>query len=136
MNIAVGVVRNLIGVIIMNRAERRRNKIKQDKKEPVYNISEQNLDNLKQNIRKDAINTALVLMLGLPIKAFHDNIADLWKKEVDGKSREERLFDYIFDRYKEFEDGKITLDDIIKDVEELTGNKIQFKDDHKGKLIV
>lgn len=120
----------------MNRAERRRNKKKENKKESVYNISEQNLNNLKQNIRKDAINTALVLLLGLPIKAFHDNIADLWKKEVDGKNREERLFDYIFDLYKDFEDGKTTLDDIIKDVEELTGNKIQFKNDHSGRLII
>lgn len=120
----------------MNRAERRRNQKKQDKKDKIYNISEQNLNKMKENITKDVIEFMLPLILGIPVKVFHDNFSDLWKKEVDGKSREERLFDYIFDRYKDFENGKITLDDIIKDVEDLTGNKIIFKNPNRGKMIV
>ena len=75
-------------------------------------------------------------MLGLSIRAFHDNFSDLWKKEVDGKCREERLFDYICDRYKEFEDGKITLNDVIKDVEDLTGNKILLKQEYSENFII
>ena len=120
----------------MNRAERRRNQKKEDKKDKIYNISEQNLQKMKENITKDVIEFMLPLILGIPLKVFHDNISDLWKKEVDGKSREERFFDYVFDRYKEFENGLLTLDDIIKDVEDLTGNKIIFKNPERGRFVL
>ncbi len=112
----------------MNRAERRRLQKKENKKEPVYNISQQNLDNIKQNATREAIDTAFILMMGLPIKAFHDHFADLWKKEVDGKCREERLLDYILDLHDSFEKGYITLTDVIQTVEKETGTKIQYKD--------
>lgn len=120
----------------MNRAERRRIQKKQSKKEPVYNISEQNLNNLKQNATENATNTAFILMLGLPIMAFHDHISDLWKKEVDGKCREERFLDYILDLYDSFEKDYITLDDVIQTIKEETGATIDFKDDRKGKFII
>ena len=108
----------------MNRAERRKNKIKSDKNP---NISDKNIEKIMKNVRKDSINEAFLLMLGFSIRAFHDNFSDLWKKNVDGKSREERLFDYILDKYKDFEDGKITLSEVIDDVEQLTGNQIQLR---------
>ena len=105
----------------MNRAERRKNKIKNP------NFSDKNIEKIMKNVRKDSINEAFLLMLGFSIRAFHDNFSDLWKKNVDGKCREERLFDYILDRYKDFEDGKITLSEVIDDVEQLTGNQIQLR---------
>ena len=116
----------------MNRAERRRLQKKQNKKEPVYNISEQNLNNMKQKLSKEAIGTAFILMLGLPIMAFHEHMSDLWKKEVDGKCREERFLDYILDLYDSFEKGELALNDVIQTIKEKTGTTIDFKDDRKA----
>ena len=120
----------------MNRAERRRLQKKENKKEPVYNISQQNIDKIKQNAKSEALNTAFCLMVCLPIMVVHDHFTDLWKKEVDGKCREERALDYILDLYDSFEKGYLTLNDIIETVEKETGQTLEFIEKRTGRSLI
>ena len=98
----------------MNRAERRRLQKKQNKKEAVYNISQQNLDKIKQDERENAITTAMILLFSLPIRVMKEHYG--W-----GYKRLPELADLLTDAYQEFSEGNRTLEEEAKFVYELTG---------------
>lgn len=81
-------------------------------KMPVYTLSQAQLNNIKQQVAQDTLDKAMVLLLGLPVMVLHDKYSLLMKKEVDGKSREERFTDLLLDLYDSFNRDYITLDDI------------------------
>ena len=54
----------------------------------------------------------LMKVVGLATLLIHDKFGMLMKKEVDGKSREERFIDEWEKQYKLFEAGRMTLEDI------------------------
>lgn len=108
----------------MNRAERRRLQKKQTKSDPIYNIKSSNLDKIKQDATKTATDTAFFLMLAIPVMVLHDKYGQLMKKEVEGKSREERFADMCLDLYDSFEKGYVTLDDLHKCLWDEAGIKI------------
>ena len=83
----------------MNRAERRRIAKKQAKKEPIYYISEENLNKIKQNTTEEAVNIATILLMSLPIKVM--------KKYYRWGSRKRlpELAEHLCDEYQEFVNG-------------------------------
>ena len=115
-------------VCSMNRAERRRLQKNQTKSEPIYNIKQSNLNQIKQNATKTATDTAFLLMLAIPVMVLHDKYGQLMKKNVDGKSRDERFADMCLDLYDSFEKGYVTLDDLHECLWDEAGIKIQNRD--------
>ena len=109
----------------MNRAERRRQGIKESVK--TYTLNEDQIKQIKADAVKEAIDTAFILMLGLPVMILHDKYSLLMKREVDGKCREERFTDLLLDLYDSFDKGYLTLDDILNCIKEECGIDIARK---------
>ena len=99
----------------MNRAERRRLK-KQDKVR-TYNMNHSQIKDMKEDATKKAIHAAFTLMLAIPVMVIHDKYPQLMKREVDGKSREERFAEMILDLYDSYDKGYVTFEDLVKCLE-------------------
>lgn len=95
----------------MTRAERRRQE-RQNRKQPTYNLSKDQLLGIQQGATRNAAETAFLLMLGIPVLMLRDHFGHLMRREVDGKSREQRFVDYCIEFYRQFDRGLYTLDDI------------------------
>lgn len=110
----------------MNRAERRR--LSKD-----GNLKSRDIDNIKKQASKKAIDVAFLLMLAIPTMVIHDKYSQLMKKSVNGKSREERFVDLCIDLYDSFEKGYITIEDLHKCLWEEAGVKIERSNDNGKK---
>ena len=108
---------------MMNRAERRRQQRKDSKKEKSYVMKKEQIDAIKNNATEKAVDTAFKLMLCIPVMVIHDKYSELMRKEVDGKSRGERLADMILDLYDSYEKGYVTLDELEQCLWEEAGIK-------------
>ena len=104
----------------MNRKQRRAYGIKE--KEPVYQMTPAVLERLKketyQKSYSDAADTALVLLLSIPICVLHE-FYDWTDEELL------TLSDYLIDEYQRFCDGEMTLEQYQDYVCRLTGLKFQ-----------
>ena len=108
----------------MNRAERRR--LDRNKKsEPVFNMKLSDITNIKEQVSNDAADKAFFLMLAIPVMVLHDKYSLLMRREVDGKSREERFADFCLDLYDSFEKGYVTINDLHQCLWEEAGMKIE-----------
>lgn len=113
----------------MNRAERRKRQ-KQGLpiiKEPVLNVKASDFQHMKKNAAEVAAETAFFLMLAIPVMVIHDKYPQLMRKNVDGKSREERFADLCLDLYDSFNRGYVTLDDLAQCLWEEAGIKLEKK---------
>lgn len=110
----------------MSRAERRRNERTKKKTAAIYTMNEEQIAQMKADVTMKALDSAFVLMLGLPVMVLHDKYHLLMRKEVDGKGREERFTDLLLDLYNSFNRGDFTLDDVIQTLNEECG--IKFED--------
>lgn len=95
----------------MNRAERRRLE-----REVGKNVSEA-LINVKKQASSEAIDTAFIAMLALPMLVMRD-------KYGFGKVRLERFMDHVIDLYESFNAGYLTLEDMHKALEDEVGVKV------------
>lgn len=113
----------------MNRAERRkRAKLGLPvEKEPVINVKASDIQQIKKNATNQAADTAFFLMLAIPVMVLHDKYGQLMRREVDGKSREERFADLCIDLYDSFNKGYVTLDDLAECLWEEAGIKLERK---------
>lgn len=103
----------------MNRAERRQLQKKgmNVKHEPVINVKAADLATIKKQAAGEAIDTAFIIMLALPMLALRDN----WGF---GKVRLERFMDQVIDLYDSFNKDYLTLEDMHKALEDEVGVKI------------
>lgn len=108
----------------MNRAERRRLS-RESQKEPIINIKATDIQNIKKQISESAANTVFSLMLAIPVMVLHDKYAQLMKKNVDGKTREERFADMCLELYDSYEKGYVTLEDLEDCLWKEAGIKLQ-----------
>lgn len=104
-----------------NRAERRR---ESKQKEAKYTLNRSQIQQMKEDCMKDAIDYAFRMMIGVPILVLHDKFAQLMKREVNGKSREERFLELMLAKYEEVEGDYTTLEAILEVIEEECGLKI------------
>lgn len=111
----------------MNRAEMRRQQREAVKAGKTYNFNNSQIQALKQDATEKAIHTAFTLMLAIPVMVMHDKYGQLMKKEVDGKSREERFAEMCLDLYDSYEQGYVTIDDLRQCLEDETGIKIKSR---------
>ena len=109
----------------MNRAERRKSGIKESVK--TYTLNKSQIKRLKDDSVKEAIDTAFILMLGLPVMIIHDKYPQLMKKVVDGKGREERFTDLLLDLYDSVDKGYVSFEDLKDCLKEECGIDIARK---------
>lgn len=98
----------------MTRAERRRIAKKQNKKEPIYNISEQNINKIKQNVTENAVETAITLLFSLTIRVMKEHYG--W-----GHKRLPELADLLCDAYQEFDESGRTIRQEAEYTYQMTG---------------
>ena len=98
----------------MTRAERRRIAKKQNKKEPIYNISEQNLCKIKENVTENAVETALTLLFSLTIRVMKEHYG--W-----GHKRLPELANLLTDAYQEFDESGRSVKEEVEYTYQMTG---------------
>ena len=95
----------------MNRAERRAKGIKE--KEPVINIKVSEIEAMKQDAVKKAVDKAFFLMLAIPTMVIHDKFGKLMKRQgEDGSSREARFTDEVLELYDTFQKGYVSIPEL------------------------
>ena len=117
----------------MNRAERRRAE-KQANKDKVttYNYTREQLDaviragvkaeveNIRKQARDEAIDTALTLMLALPLEVLKDRY---WVKSA--KRRLPKFLDEVLSLYENWDTGLLTIEEMREDLWEYGGIKLE-----------
>lgn len=96
-------------LITLNRAERRRNNITTPEKAVMIKVSD--IEKIKDEAAERATNTAITLMLGIPLLVLHDKYSELTRREVNGKSRLERFAEMCLYQFDCFNEGRLTIDD-------------------------
>lgn len=107
----------------MNRAQRRANKVKG--KQPTYNMSQDQIKGLKDDATADAVDIAFKLLVCIPVMVIHDKYAQLMRKEVNGKSREERMAEFVLDLYDSVMRDYVTLEELEQCLLEETGMRFE-----------
>jgi Ca2+-binding EF-hand superfamily protein len=105
----------------MNRAERRRRGIKG--KEPIINLKSSNISKIKADATTQAVDTAFIMMLSIPLMVLRD-------KYGFGKKRLEKFSDYALELYDSFDKGYVSLDDLIEVLKEEVGVEVKFGKSH------
>lgn len=109
----------------MNRAERRRLEREQNKKktEKTYTLTQSQLDKIKEDATKEAVDSAFLLMLAIPVMVLHDK---WWEKSAS--KRCPKFVDQCLDLYDSFERDYVTLDDLKQCLYEESGIKLERSD--------
>lgn len=115
----------------MSRAEMRRAQKKQAKT-PTYNVTEEQIKLMvqeqmnveiaraKQEATDDAINTAMILLLTLPIEVLMDHY---WKKTY--RERVPKFVEHVLEYYEKWQNGELDLDKLREDLWEYGGVKLE-----------
>lgn len=117
----------------MNRAERRRQeKETQRAKTATYNLTKEQLDKairegvgkelqrIKQEATDDAINTAMVLLLTLPLEVLMDHY---WQKSY--AKRIPKFTELVLEYYERWQNGELDMDELKEDLWEYGGVRLE-----------
>ena len=117
----------------MNRAERRRLERESVKaKTATYNLTKDQLDamvrdgigqelkRIKQEATDEAINTAMILLLTLPLEVLMDHY---WKKSY--AKRIPKFTELVLDYYTRWQNGEIDIEDLKADLWEYAGIRLE-----------
>lgn len=105
----------------MSRAERRRAE-KQAKKDKVatYNLTWEQINQIKKEASKEAIDTAFTLMLALPLKVLKDKH---WVKSAE--RRLPQFLDNVLSLYDSWNKGVLTIEELREDLWNYGGIKLE-----------
>lgn len=116
----------------MNRAEMRRTQRNQKKaKTATYNLTQEQLDvminekigdrmnKIEQNATDEAVNTAMLLLLTLPLEVLMDHY---WQKSY--KKRIPEFTEHVLEYYEKWQNGKLDMDKLKEDLWEYGGVKL------------
>lgn len=120
----------------MNRAERRRQERGANKKPAIYNLTQAQLDKIvrnriqedikrvKQEATDEAINTAMLLLLTLPLEVLMDHY---WKKTYAKRIPE--FTDKVLEYYSKWQDGELDMEKLKEDLWEYGGVSLEERED-------
>jgi hypothetical protein len=115
----------------MNRKQRRKqqkqnkNLQKSEKTEKFYMVSDEKIAEIKENAKKEAVEEAFILMMGLSVMTISDHIHDLYKVKGYEKCREERFTDYVLKLWDEYNEGIFTLEEVLECLHDECGLTIE-----------
>lgn len=104
----------------MGRAEYRRQKKIEKANKATYIMTQEQINDMKKEITEDAINTAMILLLTLPMEVLMDHY---WTKTYAKKIPE--FTDHVLEYYRRWQDGEIKLEDLQKDLWEYGGVRLE-----------
>lgn len=102
----------------MNRAERRREG-RRGAQTPTYNLTFPEIEALKKDATREAVEQMWILMMGFPLLVLHDHYGF-------GKKRLSDFVDKLIDTYKDYDDGYFTLQELLDVIE--TEGGVDLKD--------
>lgn len=121
----------------MGRAERRRNaKNERKEKKATYNLTreqlnhmvhervEDELDHMRQEAMEEAINTAMLLLLTLPLKVLMDHY---WNKSYTKRMPE--FINYVLSYYEQWQKGELDMDELREELWEYGGVRLEEVED-------
>ena len=91
--------------------------MKKKKKTPTYNLTWEQIENIKLKATSEAMDFAFRQMMLLPLMVLRDHYGF-------GAKRLEDYIDYVADMLDSYNKGYLNLDDIEKTLEEETGIKV------------
>lgn len=116
----------------MGRAERRRTqKLEQKKKTVTYNLTRaqldsmvrekisEELDRVKQEATDEAVNTAMILLLTIPLEVLMDHY---WPKSYAKRIPE--FTTHVLNYYEKWQNGELDMDKLKEDLWEYGGVKL------------
>lgn len=116
----------------MNRAEMRRAAREKQKKTAMYNLTRGELERMieegcskkiaaaKEQATYDAINTAMTLLLTLPLEVLMDHY---WKKSYEKRIPE--FTAYVLEYYERWQNGELDMDELKKDLWDYGGVRLE-----------
>lgn len=122
-------------MIPTSRAENRR-AMKAKTKTATYNLTEEQIDLIvrerigkmleeaKQQATQEAVNTAMVLLLSLPLEVLMNHY---WKKSYAKKIPE--FTNYILEYYRMWQDGELDIETLKDDLWEYGGVRLEERED-------
>lgn len=93
------------------------------RKEPVLSMRASDLERIKSEAREEAVDTSMVLLLGIPIKVLRDKYGWGMKKRLP------EFAEALFDVYSDFSEGDMTLEEFKELIYEECGIKFQKETD-------
>lgn len=119
----------------MSRAEiRRKRRNEQKAKTATYNLTKaqldamvqekisDELDRIKREAADEAVNTAMVLLLTLPLEVLMDHY---WKKSYVKRIPE--FTEYVIEYYEKWQNGELDMDKLKEDLWEYGGVRLEEK---------
>ena len=104
----------------MTRAEMRRAAREASKKTKTYNLTEEQIQIIKQEATTTAVNEAMILLLTLPLEVLMDHY---WQKTYDKKIPE--FTNYVLEYYEMWQNGELDMDKLKQDLWEFGGVKLE-----------
>lgn len=105
----------------MNRHARRRLEHEMEKRKTmVYQLTQEQIDQIKKDAIADATNVAFTLMLALPLEVLTGD--GYWKKT--SKRRIPKFLNDLLNLYDSWEKGVLSMDELRKDLWEIGGIKL------------
>ena len=104
----------------MTRAEMRRAARETSKKTKTYNLTEEQIQIIKQEATTTAVNEAMILLLTLPLEVLMDHY---WQKTYDKKIPE--FTNYVLEYYEMWQNGELDMDKLKQDLWEFGGVKLE-----------
>ena len=104
----------------MTRAEMRRAARETSKKTKTYNLTEEQIQIIKQEATTTAVNEAMILLLTLPLEVLMDHY---WQKTYDKKIPE--FTNYVLEYYEKWQNGELDMDKLKQDLWEFGGVKLE-----------
>ena len=104
----------------MNRAERRRNKIKTH--EAMISVKRSDVAKIKKQATEEAMRIAMTLMLGLPIAVLREHYG--W-----GKKRLAEMGEHLIDMFEAFERNEMSLEDFKQLIYESCGISFEVEEE-------
>ncbi len=105
----------------LTRAERRRQEKMNQTKVKTYTITDRELAAMKKQITDDAVKTATLLMLALPMEVLS---TDYWPKTYQKKLPE--FNDKVLSLYRKWMDGELDMERLKDDLWEKTGIRMEL----------
>ena len=116
----------------MGRKERRKQQ-KSEKTQKFYTVSDEKIAEIKKTAKKEGMEDAFILMLGLSVMTISDHIYDLYKVKDFEKCREERFTDYVLKLWDEYNQGIFSLQDVLDCLKDECGLVIEF--DNRNRIL-
>ena len=107
----------------MGRAEMRRQKRADQKKQKVYTLTQAQIDKLKADATEEAVNQAMTLMLTIPLEV---PITDYWPKTAYKRGQE--FTEKVLALYHRWEAGEVSMDELREDLWEYGGIRLEYKE--------